>query len=179
MGYLTISTNVRRYQTHHRWNFFFQEDSALVHIHSACNTVQRCSALDFLSPELYPQQPRALITRFSESSSVTTSPESKRLKKSRSDELNSGNALIRHSSKKMRFLCFHILPGSVEAQANWGGIVKRLLIAYFIGNISAEKYQNAFTYIKVIANQRWDVFLTHSVQSVIYILTRRKTRWNL
>jgi len=22
MGYLTISTNVRRYQTHHRWHFF-------------------------------------------------------------------------------------------------------------------------------------------------------------
>jgi len=22
MGYLTISTNVRRYQTHHRWQFF-------------------------------------------------------------------------------------------------------------------------------------------------------------
>ena len=27
-----------RYQTHHRWQFFFQEDSALVHC--ACNTVQ-------------------------------------------------------------------------------------------------------------------------------------------
>jgi len=40
MGYLTISTNVRRYQTHHRWFFFFQEYSALVHMHCACNTVQ-------------------------------------------------------------------------------------------------------------------------------------------
>jgi len=39
VGCLTISTNVRRYQTHHRWQFFFQEDSALVHC--ACNTVQR------------------------------------------------------------------------------------------------------------------------------------------
>jgi len=28
---------------------------------------------------------------------------------------------------------------SAEAQAIWGGIVKRLLIAYFIGNISAKK----------------------------------------
>jgi len=28
------------------------------------------------------------------------------------------------------------------------------MIAYFIGNISAKKYQNAFTYVKVIANQR-------------------------
>jgi len=31
------------------------------------------------------------------------------------------------------------------------------LIAYFIGNILAKKCQNAFTYVKVIANQRWDV----------------------
>jgi len=34
------------------------------------------------------------------------------------------------------------LPGSAEAQVIWGGIVKRPLIAYFIGNISAKKYQN-------------------------------------
>jgi len=37
MGYLAISTNVRRYQTHHTWHFFcFQEDIALVHC--ACNS---------------------------------------------------------------------------------------------------------------------------------------------
>jgi len=34
------------------------------------------------------------------------------------------------------------LPGSAEAQVISGGTVKRLLIAYFIGNISAKKYQN-------------------------------------
>jgi len=40
----------------------------------------------------------------------------------------------------MPFLCFQVLPGSAEAQVIWGGIiVKRLLIAYFIGNISAKK----------------------------------------
>jgi len=33
----------------------------------------------------------------------------------------------------------------------------------FIGNISAKKCQNPFTGVKVIANQRWDVFLRHSV----------------
>ena len=54
----------------------------------------------------------------------------------------------------MRFSCFPVLPGSAEAQVIWGGTVKRLLIAYFIGNISAKNYQNAFTYVKVIANQR-------------------------
>ena len=39
-----------------------------------------------------------------------------------------------------------------------------LLIAYFIGNISAKKYQNPFVCIKVIASQRWDVLLRHGVQ---------------
>jgi len=37
------------------------------------------------------------------------------------------------------------LTGSAEAQVIWGGIVKRFLISYFIGNISAKKYQNPFT----------------------------------
>jgi len=50
------------------------------------------------------------------------------------------------------------LPGNAEAQVIWGGIVKRLLIAYFIGNISGKKYQNPFMYVKVIASQMWDVF---------------------
>ena len=34
----------------------------------------------------------------------------------------------------------------------------RLLIAYFVGNISAKKCQNPFMFVKVIARQRWDVF---------------------
>jgi len=42
--------------------------------------------------------------------------ESERLKKSSSDSLNSGNALIQHLSEKMKFSCFPILPGSAEAQ---------------------------------------------------------------
>ena len=37
------------------------------------------------------------------------------------------------------------------------------MIAYFIGNISAKKYQNPFMCVKVIASQRWDVFLRHGV----------------
>jgi len=37
---------------------------------------------------------------------------------------------------------FRILPASAEAQVVWGGIVKRLLIAQFIGSIYAKKYQN-------------------------------------
>ena len=42
-------SNVRCYQTHYRWHFVFQGDSALVHMQCACNTVQllRRSQLPF------------------------------------------------------------------------------------------------------------------------------------
>ena len=32
-----------------------------------------------------------------------------------------------------------VSPGSAEAQVIWGGIIKRILIAYFISNISTKK----------------------------------------
>jgi len=51
----------------------------------------------------------------------------------------------------------------VHKHVIWGGIVRRLLTVYFISNISAKKYQNVLMYVKVIANQRWDVSLRHSV----------------
>ena len=73
--------------------------------------------------------------------------------------MNSGNALIKHLSEKGDF-CVSRFPGSAETQVNWSGTVKGLLIAYFISNISAKKYQNAFMYVKVVVNQRWDVFKT-------------------
>jgi len=43
----------------------------------------------------------------------------------------------------MQFSRFPILPGSAEAQVRpiWCGIVKCLLIAYFIGNISAKNIE--------------------------------------
>jgi len=52
--------------------------------------------------------------------------------------LNSGNALIQHSSEKK---CdFRVSPKCqvVQKHAIWGGTIKCLLIAYFIGNISAK-----------------------------------------
>jgi len=110
MGYLIISTNVRCYQAHHRWQFFFQEGSAQVHC--ACNTAQL--------------------------------------------------------SEKCYFRVFPILPGSAEAQVIWGGIVKHLLIAYFISNISAKKCQNPFMRVKVLASRRWDVFWDTGYNRVKY-----------
>jgi len=40
--------------------------------------------------------------------------------------------------KKMRFSCFPVLPGGAGAHTIWNGTVKRPLIAYFFGNISAK-----------------------------------------
>jgi len=40
--------------------------------------------------------------------------------------------------EKMQFSCFPVLPGSAGAQVIWCGTVKYLLIAYFLGNISAK-----------------------------------------
>ena len=97
------------------------------------------------------------------------SRESNRLKKSSSGWLISGNALIQQA--KNAILVIPVLPGSAETQVTSGGIVKRLLIAYFIGNISAKEYQNPFMCIKVIASQRWDVFLRHGVLTCAQKLT--------
>jgi len=44
------------------------------------------------------------------------SRESSRLKKSSSDWLISGNALLQHLSEKCNFRVFSVLPGSAEAQ---------------------------------------------------------------
>jgi len=80
----------------------------------------------------------ALITWFRKSYSiVSVSRESKRLKKS-NRWLISGNALIQYL-RDMQFSRFPVLPGSAETQVIWCGIVKCLLIAYFIGNIFAKK----------------------------------------
>jgi len=55
------------------------------------------------------------------------------------------------------------LPGSAEAQVIRGGIAKCLLIAYFIGNISAKTCQNPFTCVKVLRQAKRGTFLRHDV----------------
>jgi len=41
--------------------------------------------------------------------------------------------------------------------------VKYVSIAYFLGNRCAKNYRNQTVYVKIIASQRWDVFLRHGV----------------
>ena len=141
--------NVRRYQTHHIWQFFLsgrQHSGA----HALCmqhSSTAAALSTSFLlnnacnSPEL-----NTLIIRFMElSSSVSMSRESKRLKNSSSDWMNSGNEFWQYSIwVKIRFPCFPVLPGSTEAQVISCGTVKSVFWL--------------LTFSAVIANQRWDVF---------------------
>jgi len=73
---------------------------------------------------------------------------------------------------------FPVLPGSAEAQVIWGEIVKRLLIAYFIGSISAKKILKSIHVRQNYSKPKVGRFLRRSVcytnaarQSYKYILT--------
>jgi len=133
MGYLTISRNVRRYQTHHRWHFFLSGRQC-IGAHALCvqhSLTAVALSISFLLNHA-PQQPWAarIITRFRQSySSVIMSREWKTLKKSRSDWLDCTDTAVEW---KMRLLCFPVLPGSAEARVIWGGTIKHVLIACFI-----------------------------------------------
>ena len=63
---------------------------------------------------------------------------------------------------------FPISLGSAEALVRWGGKIKYILIAYFLGNICAKNCRNRNVYINIIASQRWDVFW-----ETVYILYHR------
>ena len=68
----------------------------------------------------------------------------------------------------MWFSRFPVLPGSAEALVSWGGIVKRLLIAYFIGNISAKNYPNPFMCVSKLQQAKgwtffWDTVYKHYI----------------
>jgi len=60
---------------------------------------------------------------------------------------------------KDAILGFRVSPGSAEAQVRWGWKLKHILIAYFLGSICSKNYRNRAVYVKIIASQRWDVFL--------------------
>jgi len=163
MGYLTISTNARRYQTHHRWHFFFQEDSALVYMHCACNIQSNCcGALDFLFlKQCAPNSPS--WTHWLQDLGSHTAACLYELWVKKTEEIKERLVEFWQCTDtafewKMRFSCFPVLPGSAEAHVILGDIVNWFLIAYFMRNISAKRLQNVFKYVKVIAKQRWDVF---------------------
>jgi len=48
----------------------------------------------------------------------------------------------------------------------WGGKIKHILIAYFLGNTCAKNYRNRTVYVKIIASEIWDVFETRCMYTV-------------
>jgi len=172
MGYLTISTNVRCYQTHHRWHFSFRKTehwcTCIVHAtQSNC-----CGAVDFLSLEPCPQHPRGLITRFRESYSNVSTVRVLSQKDWRNQAATSWIVAmhwLEYLSEKKRFSCFPVLPGSAEAQVISGDTVKRLFIAYFIGNISAKKISKCVHICQSYSKPKVGRFLRHSVFTTVAI----------
>ena len=67
------------------------------------------------------------------------------------------------------FSCFRVLSGSAEAQVIWGGVVKRLLIAYFIANITAKKVSKSIHVRQSYSKPKVGRFLRHGVdENAIY-----------
>ena len=69
--------------------------------------------------------------------------------------------------KKNTISGFSVSPGSAEALIRWGGKMKYILIAWFLGNISAKNCRSRTVYVKMTASRRWNVFLRHSVDTDI------------
>jgi len=62
-----------------------------------------------------------------------------------------------------------VLQDNAEVLDRLGGKTKHHLSSYFLSNTSAKNYCNWFVYVKIIASQRWNVFLRHRVvASVLY-----------
>jgi len=153
---------VRCYQTHQRWHFFLSWRQR-IGAHAFCmqhSPTAVAPSTSFLLNHV-PQQPERWVHSLQD---LGSHPAAWVQVASQKDWRNQGATswiLAMHWYSiwvKMWFSHFPVLPCSAEAQVIWGGTVKHLLIAYFIGNICAKKYQNAFTYVKVIANERRDVF---------------------
>jgi len=85
---------------------------------------------------------------------------------------------------KMWFSHFPVLPFSAEAQVTWGGILKHLLIAYFIDNISAKKISKSIYVCQSYSNSKpkWDFFwdtgvgIWHAISTWHYIDQVRRSR---
>ena len=144
MGYLTISTNVRRYQTNHRWHLFLS-GRQLIGAHALCVQHSPTAAVlstSFLLNHAPPNSP-SWTHWLQDLESHTAAWVWVMSQKDWRNQREIGWILAMHWYsiwvKKKWFSCFPVLPGSAEAHVIWGGIAKRLLIAYFISNISAKK----------------------------------------
>ena len=115
---------------------------------------------------------------------VYVTADNKKCKQTEYKSTNKGWSItsVRIGSCVYNFICtqYFVEEKATEAQAIWGGIVKRLLIVYFIGSIAPTnvKIRSRVTRVKVIASQMWDVFQTRcTVLSTISTRTAQITSW--
>jgi len=151
-------------------NFVFLQHSTLVH-GRLCTTQFNCCSMQHKSlhycsramasnsPELNPIDYKVYLVI-----QQRMACESSRLKKSSSNWLKSGKAVIQHLILNMRYSCFGVLPGSAES-VKWCGTIKHhSLTVYFLSKISAKNCQNQSIYEEIIASQMWDVFQTQCMR---------------
>jgi len=122
---------------HHGWYFFFQEDSALVHMHCGFNTVQllRHSRLHFAWT--MPPTATSWTHWLHDLGSHTNDLWVKKTEEIKERLVQLWQYTDTELEWKMRFSCFHVLPGSAEAQVTWGGTVnKAFLWLLFLPKIS-------------------------------------------
>jgi len=141
--------------TSHMTFFFFQEHSALVHMHYACNTVQllRRSRLPFswTMPPTAPSSAHWLQDLGSHTAAWVWVVSQKDWR----NQGATGWILAMHWYsiwvKKMRFACFPILPGSAEAQSirylRWHSKASFDCLLY--RQHFFQKHKNAFTCVIV------------------------------
>jgi len=131
-----------------------------------------CSTLDFVYPEPCPPTARRWTHWLQDLGCHTAAYESwvKKIEEIKQQLVEFRQCNNTAFEWKMQFTCFPILPGGAEAQVIWGGRVKHVLIAYFISNISAKKYKNPFTCVKVKVKQKVGRFLTHSLYCKLAVL---------
>jgi len=58
---------------------------------------------------------------------------------------------------------YPLLQSNDEALDRWGWNTNDRLISNYLSDTSAKHYRNRIVYVKIIASQRWDGFLRHSV----------------
>jgi len=164
--YLTISiTNVSCYQTRCRWQYYLPFSNTA---HGARNAVQQllCKTLNFISPELWPQQARAEFNWLQDLKSIQQREyelEVNKIKEFKQRLIEPWKGSNTTLSEKMRFSCFCVLPGSAVALLSWGGKINNNLTAYSVGNILAKKIPKSVDVRQSYSKPKQCRFLRRSV----------------
>ena len=128
-------------------NIIYLSATQLMHapVHGARNTVQQQNSQLRFFWAMAPtgQSWTQLITILRESTEAWIRVASTtNLKKSSSDCLNSGKAVIQHLCEKMRCSFFRVLPGIAEALRRWSWKINYHLTASYLSNVRAKNSQN-------------------------------------